>query len=63
MGGERTRERSYPRSTRGQSQPRVGLEEGALVRVENGRATALGRRIKLFREGVAPRWYTGRPLP
>jgi len=45
--------------------PVVGLEEGALVRVENGRATALGTaRIKLFRRGVAPRWYTaGARLP
>jgi len=43
----------------------VGLEEGALVRVEGGRATALGTaRIKLFRRGAAPVWFApGDRLP
>jgi dipeptidase E len=45
--------------------PVVGLEEGALVRVEGASATALGTaRIKIFRRGAAPVWYTaGDPLP
>ena len=45
--------------------PVVGLEEGALVRVEGGRATALGTaRIKLFRRGAAPVWFaSGDRLP
>ena len=45
--------------------PVVGLEEGALVRVEGGRATALGTaRIKLFRRGSAPVWFApGDRLP
>src|SRR5258705_2010086 len=45
--------------------PVVGLEEGALVRVEGGRATALGTaRIKLFRRGAAPVWFApGARLP
>ena len=45
--------------------PVVGLEEGALVRVESGRATALGTaRIKLFRRGAAPVWFApGDRLP
>lgn len=45
--------------------PVVGLEEGALVRVEGGVATALGTaRIKIFRRGAAPVWYAaGDRLP
>jgi dipeptidase E len=45
--------------------PVVGLEEGALVRVEKGVATALGTaRIKLFRRGAVPEWYSaGDRLP
>jgi dipeptidase E len=45
--------------------PVVGLEEGALVRVEGGVATALGTaRIKIFRRGAAPVWYVaGDRLP
>ena len=45
--------------------PVVGLEEGALVRVEGGRATALGTaRVKLFRRGAAPVWFApGDRLP
>ena len=45
--------------------PVVGLEEGALVRVEGNRATALGTtRVKLFRRGVAPVWFApGDRLP
>jgi dipeptidase E len=45
--------------------PVVGLEEGALLRVEGGRATALGTaRIKLFRRGAAPVWFaSGDRLP
>ncbi len=45
--------------------PVVGLEEGALVRVEGAAATALGTaRIKLFRRGAVPVWYSaGDRLP
>jgi len=45
--------------------PVVGLEEGALARLETGAVTALGTaRIKLFRRGAAPVWYQpGDPLP
>lgn len=45
--------------------PVVGLEEGALVRVESGRAIALGTaRVKLFRRGTAPVWFApGDRLP
>jgi dipeptidase E len=45
--------------------PVVGLEEGALVRVEGAVATALGTaRIKVLRRGGAPVWYqTGDRLP
>ena len=38
--------------------PVVGLEEGALVRVENGAVTARGTaRVKIFRRGQAPTWH------
>ena len=38
--------------------PVVGLEEGALVRVENGVVTARGTaRVKIFRPGQAPTWH------
>ena len=38
--------------------PVMGLEEGALVRVEDGVVTALGTaRVKLFRRGAEPVWY------
>lgn len=38
--------------------PVVGLEEGALVRVENGVVTARGTaRVKIFRRGRAPTWH------
>jgi dipeptidase E len=45
--------------------PVLGLEEGALVRVEDGACTALGTaRVKLFRRGADPVWYsTGDRLP
>ena len=45
--------------------PVLGLEEGALVRVEDGTATALGTaRIKLFRPGTDPVWFApGDKLP
>jgi hypothetical protein len=45
--------------------PVVGLEEGALVRVEDGAVTALGTaRVKLFRRGAEPVWYgAGERLP
>jgi dipeptidase E len=45
--------------------PVLGLEEGALVRVENGACTALGTaRVKLFRRGADPVWYmAGDRLP
>jgi dipeptidase E len=45
--------------------PVVGLEEGALVRIERGKATARGSaRIKIFRPGVEPVWYApGDALP
>jgi dipeptidase E len=39
--------------------PVVGLEEGALVRVEGGVTTALGTaRIKVFRRGAPPTWHS-----
>jgi dipeptidase E len=43
----------------------VGLEEGALVRIENGACTALGTgRVKLFRRFSDPVWYvSGDRLP
>ena len=43
----------------------IGLEEGALVRIERGKATALGTaRIKIFRHGAPPVWYAaGERLP
>ena len=43
----------------------VGLEEGALVRMERGKVTALGTaRTKIFRHGTAPVWYSaGERLP
>ena len=38
--------------------PVLGLEEGALLRVQDGVATALGTaRIKLFRPAAPPAWY------
>jgi dipeptidase E len=38
--------------------PVVGLEEGALVRVDNGVVTARGTaRIKIFRQGQVPTWH------
>jgi dipeptidase E len=45
--------------------PVVGLEEGALVRVEGGVVTALGTaRVKIFRRGASPEWYSaGERLP
>ena len=45
--------------------PVLGLEEGALVHVEDGAATALGTaRIKLFRRGADPVWFeAGDRLP
>ena len=45
--------------------PVVGLEEGALVRIERGKATALGTaRIKIFRPSIEPVWYApGDALP
>lgn len=39
-------------------QPVAGIEEGTLVRVEDGVATVLGAgRVKLFRRGRDPEWY------
>jgi dipeptidase E len=45
--------------------PVVGLEEGALVSVIDGTSTALGTaRIKLFRRGTEPAWFSaGDRLP
>ena len=45
--------------------PVVGLEEGALVHVENGVVTARGTsRIKIFRRGQEPTWHQpGERLP
>lgn len=45
--------------------PVVGIEEGTLVRVEDGRATVLGRgRVKYFERGRPPRWFgPGEALP
>lgn len=38
--------------------PVFGIEEGALVRVEDGVVTARGHgRVKVFRRGVAPVWF------
>jgi dipeptidase E len=38
--------------------PVVGIEEGAGVRVEDGKATIVGgRRAKVFRRGGEPRWF------
>ena len=38
--------------------PVVGLEEGALVRVEHGVVTARGTaRVKIFRRGQSPTWH------
>src|SRR2546422_838640 len=35
-----------------------GIEEGTLVRLENGLATVLGRgRVKVFRRGADAQWY------
>jgi dipeptidase E len=40
------------------SNPVVGIEEGALLRVEGGTVTVAGRgRAKLFRRGREPRWF------
>jgi hypothetical protein len=37
----------------------VGIEEGTLVRVEDGAVTVQGRgRVKLFARGKTPRWFT-----
>ena len=39
-------------------QPVLGIEEGTLLRVEDGVATVLGRgRVKRFARGQEPRWY------
>ncbi len=45
--------------------PVVGIEEGAMVRVEDGRAAVRGTtRAKLFRRGETPVWVpAGAPLP
>jgi dipeptidase E len=45
--------------------PVVGIEEGTMVRVEDGRATVRGTgRTKLFRRGHAPVWVpAGALLP
>lgn len=45
--------------------PVVGLEEGAVARVENGLVTARGTaRIKIFRRGQEPTWHQpGERLP
>jgi dipeptidase E len=40
------------------SNPVIGLEEGALARVEDGNVTARGTaRIKIFRRGLEPTWH------
>lgn len=43
----------------------VGIEEETMVRVEEGAATVVGqRRVKLFRVGQTPQWFTaGERLP
>lgn len=45
--------------------PVVGVEEGTLIRVEDGVATALGvGRVKVFARGQEPRWFAaGERLP
>ncbi|MBM4441394.1 MAG: dipeptidase PepE [Candidatus Rokubacteria bacterium] len=47
------------------SNPVLGIEEGAAVRVEDGVATVCGHaRVKLFRRRAAPVWYSaGSRLP
>lgn len=41
------------------SNPVVGIEEGTLLRIEDAAATVLGKgRIKLFRRGREPRWFS-----
>jgi dipeptidase E len=47
------------------SNPVIGLEEGALARVEAGTVTARGTaRIKIFRRGQEPTWHEpGKRLP
>jgi hypothetical protein len=35
-----------------------GIEEGTLIRIEDGVATVLGRgRVKVFSRGTEPTWY------
>jgi dipeptidase E len=43
----------------------AGIEEGTMVRVEDGIATVVGRgRVKVFARGEAPRWFkSGERLP
>lgn len=45
--------------------PVFGIEEGTMVRVDDGVATVLGKgRVKVFLRGEAPRWYrAGERLP
>jgi dipeptidase E len=45
--------------------PVVGIEEGTMVRVQDGVTTVVGRnRVKLFRRGEEPRWFrAGDRLP
>jgi dipeptidase E len=45
--------------------PVFGIEEQTMVRVEDGRATVIGRgRVKVFRRGAEPVWYgAGERLP
>ena len=45
--------------------PVFGIEEGTMVRVDDGVATVLGKgRVKVFVRGEAPRWYrAGERLP
>ena len=44
--------------------PVFGIEEGTLVRVEDGVATVLGRgRVKVFRRGAPPTWFRAGERP
>ncbi len=62
--GSETREARIAEYLAVRDNPVVGLEEGAMIRVEGGTATVLGAgRAKVFERGRAPRWVApGQPL-
>jgi dipeptidase E len=63
--GSETRDMRIAEYLQVRDNPVVGIEEGALLRVEDGMATVLGSaRAKLFVRGRAPRWLlSGEVLP